>query len=250
LNPTPDDLHDIIWQYAAIWDLVPIEILSDELSTCLAVKRRDGSPAVLKIQRYPNLGFPEIRSLMHWQGRGVPGVLEADLADGVVLLERILPGHPMDASCTRSPERLASLLAGLYSKPFLGKSTIPPLSDNFRTRLSWHRRKVRKAGHPEQARGLGELIRQALELCQSATEQVLLHGDFLEKNVLQGPNGSLVALDPLACYGDRSFDTALISQNNRAGISVSEHVERMCGIVGCDVHRALAWTEVLKFGVD
>jgi streptomycin 6-kinase len=178
------------------------------LSVAIRVTMADGRPAVLKLS-------PDARSLAEQAGMlrmfepsgRVPAVL-AD-APGALLLEAVQPGTEMD-DVPQQPTagEFAELLADLHAvdpPPGVDLRDARELTDEF----------VRG--------GMGQLMEPAIAarlhrsdferaldeldtLSATPSPSVLLHGDLHLGNVLDGGPRGLVAIDPMACVGDRCWD--------------------------------------------
>ena len=227
------------------WDLSAEGFLGATLSTCIAVRDARGVPAVLKLPQSPEAGRVERRALESWNGRGVPRILAADDAAGVLLLERILPGEHPATPAERSPERLGAALARLCAGRIPGCEAFPELAERIRQRVEVRVDHLSAAGDPAAAVLLDEAAGAADGLCASACETALIHGDFQEKNLVLRADGELVVIDPLACRGERAFDAALAALTSRSGLSRDLFIERISARAGCAAERVRAWAAVL-----
>lgn len=152
-----------------------------ECALVVAVRRRDGTPAALKLT-WPH---PEARhehlALRAWDGRGAVRLLAAYPADQALLLERLDAGRdledtPIEEACTR----IGTLLA------MLDRPALPQLD----TLSAWTRRFVHESAQPdprlprrfiEQARSL------AVDLLGDDLDSRLVHTDLHYANVLAVP---------------------------------------------------------------
>ena len=79
-------------EYAERWSLTLGEPFLLSYNFVLPATRADGSPAVLKLGVPHTELFTEIEALKIYDGRGICRLLDADLPNGVFLLERLFPG--------------------------------------------------------------------------------------------------------------------------------------------------------------
>ena len=87
-----ESLPAILDEYAERWSFSLGEPFELSYNYVTAVKRADGSEAVLK-SGFPNRELlSEIHALQVFDGHGMVQLLEADFADQVFLLERVRPG--------------------------------------------------------------------------------------------------------------------------------------------------------------
>jgi streptomycin 6-kinase len=144
--------------------------------------------AVLKVTPDHDVAAHEARALAAWADtRAVVDLLDADLARGAILLERLIPGTP-----ATEPARVVPALHTANPAGF------PPLRARvdflFETLLTRRTGTYYATEH-----------HRARKLAEDNVKPVLLHGDMHPGNVLQGPHGP-VAIDPRACVGDPAFD--------------------------------------------
>ena len=124
-------------------------------------------------------------------------LIDADVSRGALLLERIRPGTPLPGGDDPvSVEVAADLLARLHLAAH-GELPFPALEDIY-LRLESQARddadyERRARGDP--ARGAAGLERlemaraAAMRLCATTERAVVLHGDFLDKNLLRSGAG-------------------------------------------------------------
>jgi streptomycin 6-kinase len=177
------------------------------LTSVRAVRRVDGTEAVLKLARPGDRIADELACLRLWAGGPSPSVLEADEERGAILLERIVPGtRAIDAD----PGCVASLLRRIHLPAVAG---LPPLREAVLRRLD-HAEHDGRASAPRLA-----WARTAVErLHENAPAPVVVHGDFDERNLLHCDRRGVCAIDPLPCAGDGTYDAASwIHANRRPG---------------------------------
>jgi streptomycin 6-kinase len=223
-----------------------MESLGRHLAHCLAVRDHRGRPAVLKLPLRPEQGRREGRALWLWAGHGVPSIFQADLHNGVLLMERVLPGRPPKTRAECTPERLSTALARLYARRAPCPADFPSMADRIRELVRWRTDYLTWKGQPPETRSWRRALLAADRLCASASEQILLHGDFQRKNIVVDGAGELVVIDPLPCIGERAFDVALTALTSRSGMPISAFVERMNRTIKCDPQRVLKWVPVLS----
>src|SRR5215469_801706 len=90
------NIPTLIAAYENIWSLQvlpPFPLSYNYVAPCICA---DGSQAVLKIGLPQDREFQtEIEALSVFQGEGIVKLLQADRANGVILLERVAPGVPL-----------------------------------------------------------------------------------------------------------------------------------------------------------
>ncbi len=177
------------------------------LASVRAVRRADGTDAVLKLAGPWDRTVDEIACLRAWAGGPAPELLEADGARGAILLERIVPGA---AAIDADAEHVALLLQQLQ---------LPG-----RRRIATPGRHGAAPSRPRGARRKGVEARLAWartavdRLGEEAPTPVIVHGDFDERNLLTCARRGLCAIDPLPCAGDGTYDAAYwVHANRRPG---------------------------------
>ena len=195
-------------EVAAQWALqLGDELPGGLLASVRAVRRADGTDAVLKLAGPWDRTADEIACLRVWGGGPAPTLLEADEERGAILLERIVPGtRETDAD----PESVAALLTAIHVPDAIG---LRALDVTVSRRLDRAERDGRASG---QRLAWARTAVQRLQ--EDAPAAVIVHGDFDERNLLACARRGLCAIDPLPCAGDGSYDAAYwVHANRRRG---------------------------------
>ncbi|MFG2847939.1 aminoglycoside phosphotransferase family protein [Kitasatospora sp. NPDC048296] len=239
--------------HLARWNLTPERTLDPggSLSLITYVHRDDLSPAVLKTGLVTPETAHEHTALTHWAGRGAVLLLDADPAEGVLLLERLHGEIPL-RSLAEPKARLeaTSLLHRLWAELPDGPSPYPTLTNRVAdtaARLTRHR------DHPA-ATAAQPLITEALataeSLAASATETFLLHGDFHHGNVLAADRAPWLAIDPRPLAGERAYDLARLVLDRAdtllgspgAPAAVRRRLHQLADALDVDQDRLRGWT--------
>ena len=216
------------------WQLDPgQELRGGLLALVRLVRRADGSEAVLKIAGPWDRPADEIASLRVWNGDPAPQLLEADVARGAILLERIVPGTK---AADTSAADVARLLVRLHVP---APARLPPLREIVNRRID--RAEQEERASPQRL----AWAREALERLEAdPPEPVLVHGDLDERNLLVCDRRGLCAIDPLACAGDGAYDAAYwIHANRRRGRRA--RFEAMATAAGLDGRRLRDWCGII-----
>jgi streptomycin 6-kinase len=211
----------------------------------------DGKSAVLKLNPPSADAFAgppnhEAAALSAWRGRGAVELIAfaADLR--ALLTLRAIPGTPLQPG--NEPEALREvgvLLTKLFeaTAPAAG---IRPLADVVRQYLEM---KIAAAG--EAQRLLGPLVElagiSAQRLASSLTNDVLLHGDLMDKNLLRD-HTDLVAIDPAPAIGDPSADIGFWAATRSPVDGIESRAAELARLVGTDPERAERWSAVYAVG--
>lgn len=182
--------------------------------------RANGEPVILKA------GFPggehltEIEALRLYDGRGMVRLLEADVDQGVFLLERLEPGVMLltmedDA---RATSIAASIMRELW-RPVPVDHPFPTVADWANRGMTGLRAEFGGGTGPFPAGIVEEAERLFAELLSSQEEQVLLHGDLHHENILSATRAPWLAIDPKGVVGEPAYETSAWLRNPRALLS-------------------------------
>ncbi len=220
-------------ELAVRWRLELGAELPGGLLSCVLAATRDGEPVVLKLTGGWDCPADEIRCLRRWAGDGAPLVLEADPDRGALLLERVEPGT---AAAAATATDVGALLRRLHVEPF---AELRAVEDVARARLA---RVVAQGRQPaDRAARAAELLPA---LVATTEREVLLHGDFDGRNVLVCAHRGLVAIDPLPCIGDPTYDAASWAHaNGRTGRRERQHA--IATALDLDPERVRRWGVVV-----
>lgn len=181
-------------------------------------ERYDGTPVVVK------LGVPSDEALSHemaalqlYAGRGIVRLIDADPAEGALLLERLQPGTRL--STVSDDEEATRIGASVMRRLWLPA----PAEHNFPTVADWvsgfQRLRARFAGGTgPMPPGLVDLAENLFaELLASAAQPVLLHGDLHHFNILRAEREPWLALDPKGLIGEPAYEVGAFLHNPIGG---------------------------------
>jgi streptomycin 6-kinase len=236
---------------AARWDLVLGDALpSGASSVALRCRYRGGSAAVLKLS--PDQGFlaDQVAMLRLFAPTGrVPAVLDDDLDSGAMLMEAIEPGTRVDdLPHSPSTQRWAKMLTALHeTRP--PDDPLPDLRcEGFLTRLG--RRITDPAvGARVTPADLDRAASRCDALLATQTTRVVLHGDLHLRNVLDGGQRGLIAIDPIASIGDPCFDAVDYVLDGAGKGGVDDRCEELANPCGFDAQRLHDWAAAVAAAV-
>ncbi|MEV6929785.1 aminoglycoside phosphotransferase family protein [Dactylosporangium sp. NPDC051485] len=244
------DLPSILRELANDWELTvgsPYELSYHYVT---AVTCGDGMPAVLK------LGVPtgtslaeEAPALAAFAGCGAVRLLRADLDRGALLLERVTPGwRARDLVPDRDSEATSAavgVMRRLHVPPPPGCAMPEAVSqaaafDNY------------VAVHGDAGPLPLDLVVRAgavmRELCVSATERVVLHGDLHHDNILRAAREPWLAIDPHGIVGDPGYEVGALlfnpdpaNRDEALTALVPSRVEQLADELAIPVDRVVAW---------
>ncbi|MFJ9892838.1 aminoglycoside phosphotransferase family protein [Streptomyces sp. NPDC091280] len=218
----------------------------------LPVRRADGTPAALKLQRLDEETAGEPLALRAWAGEGAVELLAYDTATGTLLLERLDASHAL----THEPDTRAATLviAGLLAR-LTTVSAPPELRRDLGTLTTAMLDRTPAAlTHLPAAPDAPD--RHLIEDCAAALREVaadpgdrLLHWDLHYDNVLAPDTGSAhddrgpwLAIDPKPLAGDPGFELFPALDNRFEPDEIRWRFDAMTDVIGIDRERARAWT--------
>ncbi len=175
--------------------------------------RADGTAVVLKLC-FPDQAFVrEAEALRLFDGRGAVRLLEADAAQGAMLLERLAPGTPLRAmqDDTQATSIAATVMRELW-RPVPPNHPFPTIAD-WAKGIDRYQARFRDAPGPIPAALISEAVRLFAELLASQADPVLLHGDLHHDNILQAHRQSWLAIDPKGLVGEPAYETGALLRN-------------------------------------
>ncbi|WP_451916695.1 aminoglycoside phosphotransferase family protein [Actinomadura rubrobrunea] len=191
----------------------------------------------------------EASALAAFDGRGAVRLLRTDLERGALLLERVAPGRPardlVPARDAEATTAIASVMRRLHVPP-PPDSELPDLLTQARAFDDYAARHGENGPLPlDMVLRAGGLMR---ELCASAAERVVLHGDLHHDNVLRAAREPWLAIDPHGLVGDPGYDVGAMLFNPDPGdrdekptALVPARVEQLADELAMPLDRVVAW---------
>ena len=200
----------------------------------------------------------EIAALRYYEGRGVCRLLDADAEKGMLLLERLEPGHMLSTleNDDRATRIAADVMKTLWesSNDFSRLITTEVVTTKFIQLKDWF------AGFPRLRQhfngGTGPLPKRLVETAEALSsallsenkEETLLHGDFHHFNVLESERGWLV-IDPKGVIGPRGYELGPFLINpmpdflngSRPIVQTTRRIAILSEMLGMERERIRAW---------
>lgn len=215
------------------------------------VRRRDRSPAVLKVSWVDEETRHEGPALAWWAGRGAVALLDEDPPRGALLLERLDPDRSLEQLTEADALTAAgSVLRSLHAAaaPTGGFPVTADLAHRWTTELP---QRWRDLGCPGRSDVIAAAVATCRDLAADPGQPRLVHGDLHYANILTGPRG-WTAIDPKPLLGDPEFDLLPLLRNRWADVIAIGHPApvvrwRLAVLVdaaGFDSDRARRWARV------
>ncbi|MGW6732552.1 aminoglycoside phosphotransferase family protein [Streptomyces sp. NPDC055013] len=207
----------------------------------LPVTRRDGTPAVLKLQLLDEESEGEPVALRLWDGDGAVRLLDHDKPTGTMLLERLdssrMLAHQPDVH--ESVLVIARLLAHLTSFP--APAGLRRLGDIAQDMLEQTPDALRQIPDPEARRVVADCAAAVREVVDEPGDR-LLHWDLHDENVLASARAPWLAIDPKPLAGDPGFELWPALANRFDADDIRWRFDAMTDVLALDRARARAWT--------
>lgn len=192
-------------KYSQLWKLYEFEQIDyysiNSIFKCVSAYH---GLCVLKIGNSSDETKNEYNALKEYNGRRFCKVYEADIENGVLLIECITPGIQLraESALDKRLDMFCDLFCGLHIKPI--DSMIYP------TYMDWVCQITEYMKNCESHKDLYKKMVQAKEICCSLWEKynnkMLLHGDLHHDNILLGEDDHYRIIDPKGVIGDVVFD--------------------------------------------
>ena len=175
--------------------------------------RADGTQAVIKVG-YPGREFlTEAHALQFYGGRGAVRLLEANLEEGVLLLERLTPGTMLlEVEDDQEAMTIASSVMRELWQPAPAHHPFPTVADWARGLIRL-REEFGGATGPFPARLVEEAEQLFGGLLATQAEPVVLHGDLHHFNILKAEREPWLAIDPKGVVGEPAYEVGALLRN-------------------------------------
>lgn len=165
--------------------------------------RNDGKEVVVKIVLSRHEFQAERKALQLMKGKNMVKMLEHEVERGILILERLDPGHTL---AVLENDEEATLIAANVMKEIMVsaalQSNLPTVIDR---ENSLKRIYHMKSYGPIPKEMIEEALHIFTRLNASIDKQYLLHGDLHHYNILKSEE-SWVAIDPKGLIGDREYE--------------------------------------------
>jgi streptomycin 6-kinase len=239
-----EGLPSLVRELESRWDLTPDAPLSGEDASCSyvkAVRRGDGTRAVLKISMPHMEQEQEIDGLRFWNGDATVRLLESDDESYAMLLERCQPGTGLRILDAAEQDVVISGLLRRLWRPLPTRSRFRPLSDLMEY---WSEETLAEVERWPDTGLVREGLRLFKELSNTASKDVLLATDLHAGNVLRAEREPWLAIDPKPFVGDPAYDGTqhLFNCSERLRSDPDGTIRRLADLLGVDYERLRLWT--------
>ncbi|HEX4109252.1 MAG TPA: aminoglycoside phosphotransferase family protein [Solirubrobacteraceae bacterium] len=240
-----DGLPERLQRYSVLWGFQAREAMLGGAVSVVAAGERSGDAVVCKLAPpWSRWSEPEAAVLRFWNGGPAPRLLAEDDGGRTLLLERILPGTRANGL---APAEVAGLLRRLDGEGNGSRPTALPALGEMAT-VRFDRAREDRSGLLG-SRRLASARRLGLELCERDDGRpVVVHGDFLAKNLLCSAARGVVVIDPNPALGEAAYDAAMWCVTERPIDRALERCRQLADELALDHERVLAWVYALGAG--
>ncbi|MDA1079162.1 MAG: hypothetical protein O2840_00505 [bacterium] len=246
------NLPNLVKHYEEKWQLECFEPFPLSYNYVLPAKTKSGKPVVLKIGFPNNHAFiHEINALKLYASIGAIKVIQEDLVNQAVLLERAVPGTRIGDILPDSKQ--ISLVSEVIKKihqpiPLQSVFNFPTLSD-WAKAFEKYRRNYDITTGPIPVRMFEEAEETFSQYDGDERTSVLLHGDLHNDNILLSERGWLT-IDPKGVIGNQEYEVGTylrnpltdLPENSNFKSMVKNRVLQFSDELGLDRKNILNWT--------
>jgi len=221
-------------------------------SEVFACTTSNGDEVVVKLAATAEEARVEAAALSAWDDTGTAvHLIDADFEHSALLMDRVRPAtHLPSNDDPVAIEVAADLLRRLHETP-PGSFPFPDLEQIY---ARMERQSREDAAYEQRASGdtmqgaaglhrLDVARTAAKKLCATTERPVLLHGDFLDKNLLWDGAG-YVAIDPIPCIGDACSDVGFFAAGGPPATAIISRAGAIATRVGLTPQRAQQWAMI------
>jgi streptomycin 6-kinase len=211
-----------------------------------------GTEVVVKLTATQEQAREEAAALAMWQRTAAAvRLIHADFEHGALLLERIRPATPLPGGADPvAIEVAADLLSRLHRAQATAFHFVAlddaygHLENQARDNAAYEQRTRHEPTRGEAGlRRLSAARAAAMRLCATARRTVVLHGDFLDKNLLWD-GAHYVAIDPIPRAGDPCADIGFFAAGHPPVAGILQRADSIARQMGQDRHRARRWAAI------
>lgn len=206
-------LPDQVAEAERRWSLRVQEPLDSSCNYVARARRADAGEVVVKL-RVPGIEFVrELEALRLYGGRRAVMLLEADPANGAMMLESVRPGRVLaDTGSDEEATTIAASVMRTLWRPAPESHPFTTMSE-FEGGVEWLRACSENKASPIPTTLAGRAEGLLREFAASRDAPVLLHGDLHHYNILSAERVPWLAVDPKGVVGDPAYEVGPLLYN-------------------------------------
>jgi streptomycin 6-kinase len=224
-----NNFDKMIAQYEQQWELLVHGPFDLSFNFVAPATRKNGQEVVLKVVLSDKEFRSELEAVNRMKGKGMVKLLDDDPDQGVMILERLRPGHTL--ADIEDDEEAACIASQIMKTIWVSA----PESFDIETVID--RENSLKRIARQNPDGFGPISKEMIEgalkvfeqLNRDITHSYLLHGDLHHYNILKNGD-SWTAIDPKGLIGDREYDVIQYLLNKLPETNVKETIEKRIDI--------------------
>ncbi|KRF11184.1 aminoglycoside phosphotransferase family protein [Paenibacillus sp. Soil787] len=208
--------------------------------------RKDGTEVVVKLVIPGDEFASEVGALKLFNGNGMVKIIDVDIENGILILERLLPGKTL--AVLENEEEAAHIASQVMKRLWI---PAPTNSSSIPTTFTMEKKLIHIL--KKNTEGLGpitkEILQEAVDTYKSMNampdKPFLLHGDLHHYNILMAAREPWLAIDPKGLIGDREYDVIQYLLNKLPNGDSTNVIEKRIDILvkelNLDKKRLLSW---------
>ncbi|MDQ0887068.1 streptomycin 6-kinase [Paenibacillus sp. V4I9] len=208
--------------------------------------RKDGTEVVIKLVIPGDEFVSEVDALTLFNGNGIVKIIDVDIAKGILILERLIPGQTL--ASLESEDEAAHIASQVMKKLWIpapsNSSSIPTTMHMEEKLINIYKRNIE--GHGPITK---DILHEAVDTYRSMNampdKPFLLHGDLHHYNILMAAREPWLAIDPKGLIGDREYDVIQYLLNKLPNGDSTHVIEKRIDIfvkeLNLDKKRMLSW---------
>ncbi|NOU71024.1 hypothetical protein GC098_06190 [Paenibacillus sp. LMG 31458] len=208
--------------------------------------RKDGTEVVVKLVIPGDEFVSEVDALTLFNGNGIVKIIDVDIAKGILILERLIPGQTL--ASLENEEEAAHIASQVMKKLWIpapsNLSSIPTTRYMEEKLINIYKRNTEGLGPITK-----EILQEAVDTYRSMNampdKPFLLHGDLHHYNILMAAREPWLAIDPKGLIGDREYDVIQYLLNKLPNGDSTHVIEKRIDIfvkeLNLDKKRILSW---------
>jgi streptomycin 6-kinase len=191
----------------------------------------------------------EIAALNHFRGHGAVKLRDSDADQGVLLLDRVMPGNSLlsDWTSDKSTEIAAAVMRELHRPPPEGH-TFPAVA-NWGEGFARLRSGFQGGTGPFPAELVERAERNFGDLAASMERVVVLHGDLHHWNIISDGEDDWLAIDPKGVLGEPAYEVGawlrnpfpMVYEGPNVLQLIERRLDRFAEILSFDRSRMAGW---------
>ncbi|WP_261305617.1 aminoglycoside phosphotransferase family protein [Paenibacillus andongensis] len=240
------DFDRLIYDCEERWQMKMMSPFDLSFNYVAAAKRKDGTEVVVKLVIPGDEFVSEVDALKLFNGNGIVKIIDVDIAKGILILERLIPGQTL-ASLENEEE------AAHIASQVMRKLWMPVHSNSSSIPTTLHMEEKLINIYKRNTEGLGpitkEILQEAVDTYRTMNAMpdmpFLLHGDLHQYNILMAAREPWLAIDPKGLIGDREYDVIQYLLNKLPNGDSTQVIEKRIDIfvkeLNLDKKRLISW---------